>query len=202
MATQPLSEIVAEPVAPPPSATAFAESHWIPLPPELAQSQAIPSEPRPFLRPEEHTSDPEPLPDPAAAAKPRQRPTLLQYLFFATGGALALVAVLILADNTHKQSGDSTGALITGTGHTYKPSAYGDPLQPQPAHHFRTVALPPADSEPNPADSAAAPESAASPDASAQSAPTGNDPTSPAEQPQTNAPASAASSPPADSLTL
>jgi hypothetical protein len=188
MATRPLPEaaahspeIIAEPVAPSSSAiAAFAESRWIPLPPELAQPQALPSGPTRFLHPAEPLPDPAPLPNPAAGAKPSQPPTLLQILFFATVGVMALVAVLVLADHSRGPDRDyRVGYLLTGTP---KPSADGEPFEPQPAHHSRTPAPARTDSEPDP------PDSAASPDTSAQPAPAGDDDPSPApaEPPQTN----------------
>jgi hypothetical protein len=201
MATRPLPEptarspeIVAEPIAPPPSAIAavLAESRRMSPPPP----QALPSKPTLFLRPAA-----EPLPDPAADAEPSQHPTFLHYLFLATCGVVALVAVLVLADHSRKPAGDHhVGSLLTGTAHLPKPSADGEPLQPQLAHPSRTPAPTQAYSEPNP------PDSAASPDTSAQPAPTDNDRPSPtpAEPPETDpspVDAQPTPAPPADSPT-
>ena len=185
------TDVAAEPIAPPPSATAaaLAESRRISPPPEQPSRKALPSEPVLFLR-----SVAAPPPDPAAAV-PFRLSTLLHDLLIATAGAVALAAVLVLADHARKPAGDyRVGSLLTnshkpasqrpptasappgqipqplfftGTTHPPKPSAYGDPLQTHPAHHSRTPALTWTYSEPNP------PASAASPGTSAQPAPTG-----------------------------
>jgi hypothetical protein len=189
------TDVAAEPIAPPPSATHLAESRRISPPPEQPSRKALPSEPVLFLR-----SIATPLPD-LAAAVPLRLSTLLHDLLIATAGAVALGAVLVLADHARKPAGDyRVGSLLTnshkpasqrpptastppgqipqplfftGTTHPPKPSAYGAPLQAHPAHHSRTPALTLTYSEPNP------PDSAASPTTSAQPAPTGTPPPSP-----------------------
>ena len=205
MATCPLPEptarspeIVAEPIAPSPSAiaAAFAESRWIPLPPELAQAQTLPSEPTLFLRPAA-----EPLPDPAARAEPSQPLTFLHYLFFATCAVVALVAVLVLSGSSRKPVVDHRfGSVLTGATYPPKPSADVEVLLPEPVHLSRTSAQTQTFSEPDP------PDSAASPDTSAQPAPTADDlpAPAPAEPPQTDpSPVDAQPTPasPADSPT-
>jgi len=199
------TEVIAEPIAPPPSATALAESKRISPPPEQPSRKGLPSEPVLFLQ-----SVAAPPPDPAAAV-PFRLSTLLHDLLIATAGAVALAAVLVLADHAHKPAGDHrAGSLttdnhrpasqrpptasappgqipqplfFTGTMHPPKPSAYGDLLQTHPAHHSRRPALTWTYSEPNP------PDSAASPGTSAQPAPTGTPRPSPApaESPQPTA---------------